>query len=439
LIAIGESLNDRLDAVGKILRTYAGENIYAYEKNSTWYIGIDTHASLIIDPHGKKGVSEGNGVSGVSKIESVEDVKELVTEFTTLHAAEDRMVFGQIGFNYSAYTNNFDFRAGSWPLICLVAPRLQVRVSQGAIQLFSCSEQEFRRIEAALSQAVPETMMPLFGPDLDVDNGYREAVRRALSDIKRNEYSKIIVSRALDLSHRVDMVQTLLDGRRLNTPRRTFLFNHDSYSAVGFSPELVMSCEGGKVTTEPLAGTRANTGTVDEKMKARRELLDDPKEIMEHIMSVQEAIKELRQVCIEDTVVVSDLMSVKERGKVQHLASTVIGKLRRSKNAWDAFHVLFPAITASGIPKMASIEAIHRLETRPRELYSGAIMFFDGPSSMEAALVLRSAFQDPERSWVQAGAGIISLSNPDREFMETCEKLRSFAPCVAFTGIENVI
>lgn len=103
------------------------------------------------------------------------------------------------------------------------------------------------------------------------------------------------------------------------------------------------------------------------------------------------------------------------------LGSQVCGKLASGRDAWDAFDVLFPAITASGIPKIPALAAILRLEAAPRELYSGAILMLEGDRSFEAALVLRSAFQDAQRSWIQAGAGVIAQSNALRELTETCE------------------
>jgi yersiniabactin salicyl-AMP ligase len=124
-------------------------------------------------------------------------------------------------------------------------------------------------------------------------------------------------------------------------------------------------------------------------------------------------------------VVVNEFMSVARRGSVQHIASRLKGKLKPGFNAWHAFLALFPAITASGIPKLESIEAIGRFETAPRHLYSGSVMTFDSDGALDAALVLRSMFQNEDGAWLQAGAGIVEMSTPAREFEETCEKLSS--------------
>jgi salicylate synthetase len=128
-------------------------------------------------------------------------------------------------------------------------------------------------------------------------------------------------------------------------------------------------------------------------------------------------------------------MAIKERGSVQHLGSSVLGQLSPTSDPWTAFNVLFPSITASGIPKNTALEAIDRLETRPRELYSGAVLLIDSKDEFfEATLCLRIVLQDSTNSWIQAGAGIIAQSNPEREFTETCEKMASTAPYIVFEG-----
>jgi hypothetical protein len=123
-----------------------------------------------------------------------------------------------------------------------------------------------------------------------------------------------------------------------------------------------------------------------------------------------------------------DFMTVRERGSVQHLGSTVTGRLDASNDRMDALETLFPAVTASGIPKAASMDAILRLDESPRELYSGAVVMFSADGGLDAALTLRSAYERDGRTWLRAGAGIIAASEPDREFEETCEKLATLAP-----------
>jgi salicylate synthetase len=120
-------------------------------------------------------------------------------------------------------------------------------------------------------------------------------------------------------------------------------------------------------------------------------------------------------------------MTVRERGSVQHLGSTVAARLDPACGRMDALEALFPAVTASGIPKRAGVEAILRLDESPRGLYSGAVVVFSADGGMDAALTLRAAYDRDGRTWLRAGAGIIDASSPDREFEETSEKLATLA------------
>ena len=127
-------------------------------------------------------------------------------------------------------------------------------------------------------------------------------------------------------------------------------------------------------------------------------------------------------------------MTVRERGSVQHLGSTVYGLLSEGMNRMDALEALFPAVTASGIPKAESVDAIMRLDGSPRGLYSGAVAMFSADGSMDAALTLRSAYEQDGQTWLRAGAGIIAESTPEREFEETVEKLTTLAPYLVPKG-----
>lgn len=203
------------------------------------------------------------------------------------------------------------------------------------------------------------------------------------------------------------------------------------WQASGFSPEIVVTVDrSGQVVTEPLAGTRRLDGVADADISRFNELFSDIKETHEHAISVRLSLEEMRAVCDPRSVHVHGLMERKLRGSVQHLASTVRGRLREDQNPWHAFAALFPAVTASGIPKREAFEEICRLEPDRRGIYAGAILRVDHDGAFEAALVLRSLLGTGKRSWLQAGAGIVRGSEPERELTETSEKLASVAPWV---------
>ncbi|BCK54654.1 salicylate synthase [Nocardia wallacei] len=271
------------------------------------------------------------------------------------------------------------------------------------------------------------TPTPTAVPVDAVDSDYLRRVRLALDRIHDGEFDKVIMSRRVELPFAVDMPATYAAIRRMNTPARSFLLDLGGWQAAGVSPETVLEADGtGLVTTQPLAGTRARTGDAARDEGLRRDLLSDPKEIYEHATSVRLAYTELDG--IGSATRVGEFLTVKERGSVQHLASRVETLLRADRTCWDALAAVYPAITASGIPKAAACAAIGDLEPGTRGLYSGAVVRADSTGNLDAALVLRAVYQRDGRSWLRAGAGVVTGSTPEREHEETCEKLACVAP-----------
>ncbi|MBN3729112.1 salicylate synthase, partial [Burkholderia sp. Ac-20379] len=261
---------------------------------------------------------------------------------------------------------------------------------------------------------------------------YRQRVARAVEQIEARDYDKVIASRAVPVSGALDLVASYQKGRLANQPARSFLLRRDAFACAGFSPETVVEvATDGGVSTQPLAGTRALGDTPEQEAQLRADLLRDPKEIAEHAVSVKLAVDELLPVCAPDSVQVAEFMQICRRGTVQHLGSRVRGRLAEGRSAWDAFAALFPAVTASGIPKREAIDAIGQLEPGPRGLYSGCVMIADSDGLLDAALVLRSVFVDGGRAWLQAGAGVVAMSTPERELEETREKLTSVSRFLA--------
>ena len=260
-------------------------------------------------------------------------------------------------------------------------------------------------------------------------SGYRDRVALAVREIAMGRYYKVILSRCLQVPFALDFPSTYRLGRRHNTPVRSFLLRLGGIRAVGYSPELVAAVRhDGAVVTEPLAGTRALGRGAARDRQARDDLESNSKEIVEHAISVRSSLQEITEIAEPGTAVVTDFMTVRERGSVQHLGSTISARLGPSSDRMDALEALFPAVTASGIPKAGGVEAILRLDEGPRGLYSGAVVMVSADGGLDAALTLRAAYECDGKTWLRAGAGIIEESEPEREFEETCEKLSTLAP-----------
>ncbi|WP_373863887.1 salicylate synthase [Nocardia pseudobrasiliensis] len=344
-----------------------------------------------------------------------------------------RHVYGWIGFEFCAWAlGATEHLAARTPLAHLMIPRLEVRIGATGVRITGAALAEAGEIHEIIAAAQGVALPRSRPADIAIDpTAYRDRVAGAVDEIRGGRYQKVILSRKVDLPYVVDVPSTYRLGRAHNTPARSFLLRLGGLEAAGFSPELVVAVDENRVvTTEPLAGTRAFGRGLEVDRAARTELIGDPKEIVEHAISVQTSFAEIAAVAEPGTTAVSDFMAVRERGSVQHLASTVRGRLAPAHSPWDAVETLFPSVTASGIPKSAGVDAVFRLDHDPRGLYSGAVVTISPTGSLEATLVLRAVYQTTEGAWLRAGAGIVAQSRPDREFEETCEKLSSIAPYV---------
>ncbi|MDT0269008.1 salicylate synthase [Streptomyces sp. DSM 44915] len=328
------------------------------------------------------------------------------------------------------------------PVLRLALPRREVRFApDGAVRLRAESAEALAaltaRVRAAEATATAADTVARHRDRVTADldqhgaDSYRRTVAAAIRDIRAGRLEKVIVSRRVPVPADIDLPASYLVGRRANDAARSFLLRSGGWELAGFSPEIVTQVTAdGTVRAQPLAGTRALAGDLVGDLARRAELYRDAKEVYEHAVSVRLAAEELRHVCAPDTVRIDDFMSVSERGSVQHLASRLSGRLAERATRWDALAALFPAVTASGIPKRAAYDWIAEHESTERGLYSGAVLTLDGDGSLDAALVLRSVYRRDGRTWLRAGAGVVAQSDPERELEETREKLRGVGRCL---------
>ncbi|WKX69041.1 salicylate synthase [Streptomyces sp. XD-27] len=314
----------------------------------------------------------------------------------------------------------------------LMIPRTEVQVTRDGVLIRSLDEEMPRSVEKVLAEPHAKPTREAVPVDVRAAGAgtYRDGVAHAVAEIGGHRLRKVILSRSVPVPFAVDMPATYALGRAHNTPARSFLLDLGGWQAAGFSPETVVEVDAaGTASTQPLAGTRALTGDTATDQALRAELLSDPKEIYEHATSVKLACDEMATVGGgSEAVRVSEFLSIKPRGSVQHLASRVATTLADGHTAWDALEAVFPPVTASGIPKSAAYRLIEELEEEPRGLYAGTVLMAGSDGSLDAALVLRAVYQRDGRAWLRAGAGVVSASRPDREYEETCEKLMSVAP-----------
>ncbi|OBI21688.1 salicylate synthase [Mycobacterium sp. E2462] len=404
----------------------AGDEYLLYEQGGEWVLASGVRAMIELDSDElrilRDGVTQRQSWSGRPG--------PVLGEATDRLLLETQQLFGWIAFEFGVYRYGLQRRlAPRTPLARLFWPEIRIVVTREAIRFVDATDAHRDAVVKLLRDGVPQLgeARPV---DVHADpSGYRDRVAAAVKEIAAGAYHKVILSRSVEVPFPLDFPSTYRLARRHNTPVRSFLLRLAGMRAVGYSPELVAAVgQDGTVVTEPLAGTRAlGRGEIRDR-QARDELESNSKEIVEHAISVRSSLQEMTEIAEPGTAVVTDFMTVRERGSVQHLGSTVSGRLDSANDRMDALEALFPAVTASGIPKAGGVDAILRLDEGPRGLYSGAVVMISANGSLDAALTLRAAYESNGETWLRAGAGIIEESTPEREFEETCEKLSTLAP-----------
>jgi salicylate synthase len=420
---------DPLATIAMLAASRLHDDYIVYEGNGEWSYAGGVLAEVRLDRSGARIRLPGESPEEIVLPWDGAPLRQVRRLLAGLAVADWR-AYGWAAFEL-AYAKGGDLTAiGDQRLLHLIIPVTEVRIANGSARVRSVRPQALETTAAVLAgapAAAPATSDPVNVRHSGADE-YQHAVELAVGEINDLKLQKVILSRILTLGRDIDFVGTYVAGRRGNTPARSFLVCLDGVEAAGFSPEIVVSVDRvGRVVSQPLAGTRALTPDPERNQLLRSELLADSKEVFEHAISVRTSLDELEAVCRPGSMSVEEFMAVRERGSVQHLASRVAGRLAEGRDAWDAFGAVFPAVTASGVPKDAAYASIRSHEPRARGLYSGAVLTVDQDGSLDAALVLRAIYRQEGKTWLQAGAGIVGQSRPVREFEETCEKLDSIA------------
>jgi anthranilate synthase component 1 len=207
---------------------------------------------------------------------------------------------------------------------------------------------------------------------------------------------------------------------------------------VGSSPEILVRCEDGTVSVRPIAGTRKRGETHDEDLALEQDLLADAKERAEHVMLVDLGRNDVGRVARKGSVRADTLMRVERYSHVMHIVSDVVGELDPSKTVYDVMAACFPAGTVSGAPKIRAMQIIEELEPTRRGPYAGAVGYFSFSGNMDTCINIRTIVIKGRQAYIQAGAGIVADSVPEREYEETCNKARAMMKAIelAEAGLE---
>lgn len=212
--------------------------------------------------------------------------------------------------------------------------------------------------------------------------------------------------------------------RSVNPSPYMFYIEAGEVKLVGSSPEILVKLENRKATVRPIAGTRPRGKTEKEEDRLETELLKDEKEKAEHIMLVDLGRNDLGRVCSPGSVKVTELMAIEKYSHVMHLVSNVEGVLKPGQKATDLLKASFPAGTVSGAPKIRAMEIIEEIEPVKRGPYAGAAGYFSFQGNMDFCITIRTVIVKDETVYLQAGAGIVADSVPEKEYIETENKVK---------------
>jgi anthranilate synthase component 1 len=308
------------------------------------------------------------------------------------------------------------------------------RSPAGAEREFDLAQERLDALEAALLRPVDGEVLPARVPELApaaIDEGMRSnftragfeaAVRRAKEHIAAGDAFQIVLSQRFEKDVSVDPFSVYRLLRALNPSPYLFFLQLDGAAVFGSSPEILVKVQGRTVSVRPIAGTRRRGATEEEDRALEAELLADEKELAEHRMLVDLGRNDVGRVARFGTVRVSSYLAIERYSHVMHIVSQVDGELRDGLGALDAFQAGFPAGTVSGAPKIRAMEIIDDLEPSRRGIYAGAAGYLDFAGNLDTCIAIRTLVFEGGKARVQAGAGIVADSVPEREYFETIHK-----------------
>jgi anthranilate synthase component 1 len=227
--------------------------------------------------------------------------------------------------------------------------------------------------------------------------------------------------------------------RRLNPSPYMYFLDLGDFHIVGSSPEVLARLEDGQVTVRPIAGTRRRGKSEEEDLALEQNMLDDPKEIAEHLMLIDLGRNDVGRISKPGTVEVTEKMVVERYSHVMHITSNVVGEVTDNMPPIDVLKATLPAGTLSGAPKIRAMEIIDEVEPVKRGVYGGAVGYIGWNGNMDTAIAIRTAVIKDDVLHVQAGAGVVADSIPELEWKETMNKARAImrAAAMVCTGVDK--
>ncbi len=259
---------------------------------------------------------------------------------------------------------------------------------------------------------------------------FTSLVKKAKKYIKKGDIFQVVISQRFERKIEKKPIEIYNFLRKSNPSPFMFYFNYENFNVLGSSPEILVRLRKNKVTIRPIAGTRPRGKNLNEDKKYQKDLLKDKKELAEHLMLLDLGRNDVGKVVKTNSVKVTEKFKVEKYSHVMHIVSNVVGKFNKKFSLFETLLSGFPAGTVSGAPKIRAMEIIDELEKNKRKLYAGGIGYFTPNNEFDTCIALRTALIKNNKLYVQAGAGVVADSKPEKEYAETINKAKALMKAV---------
>ncbi len=266
-------------------------------------------------------------------------------------------------------------------------------------------------------------------------DAYLQAVDKAKEYIKAGDIFQVVPSQRWSQEFTAPPFALYRSLRRTNPSPFMFFFNFGGFQVIGASPEILVRVFGSEVTIRPIAGTRPRGATPAEDKAYEQDLINDPKELAEHLMLLDLGRNDTGRVSKIGTVKPTEEFIIERYSHVMHIVSNVVGELSDDHDALSALLAGMPAGTVSGAPKVRAMEIIDELEPEKRGVYGGGVGYFAANGDMDMCIALRTAVLKDETLYIQAGGGVVYDSDPEAEYQETVNKSKAIRRAAEEAGL----
>ena len=256
-------------------------------------------------------------------------------------------------------------------------------------------------------------------------NKFLDIVKKAKKYIKAGDIFQVVLSQRFEAKLSKKPLDIYKKLRVTNPSPFMFFFNFHDFQIIGASPEILVRLRDNEITVRPIAGTRPRGKNIKEDSSFAKDLLNDKKELSEHLMLLDLGRNDAGKVSKINSVKVTESFSIEKYSHVMHIVSNVIGIYNKKYSKFKSLLAGFPAGTVSGAPKIRAMEIIDELETTKRKVYAGGIGYFSANGEFDTCIALRTAVAKNKKFYVQAGAGIVADSKPNKEYEETVNKAKA--------------